>query len=68
MTDKEKVQAAIERIEKEGIFDKRVSAGEIYEEMKKFKLGEIAKEITYFVNLIYDIRDILEGRNILEGE
>ena len=59
--DKEKITAAIERMEKEGFRHEIVNVDEIYEEMRSYNLEEIAEEIKNFGNLIYDVLEILEG-------
>lgn len=63
MNDKERIEKAIARIEKDSVLDKRTTTEEIYHKMLSCTLSELAIVFTKFQNLIYDLRDILEGRN-----
>lgn len=61
MTDNQKVEAALELISNAGIRDERTNANEVYEQMRSGTLMEIAEVIADSVNLVYDLRDVLEG-------
>jgi hypothetical protein len=61
MNNKMKIEAVIEQIKKEGIKDEYIGADEVYMTMKDYTLEEIAKEIANLINLVYNVRDILEG-------
>lgn len=60
MTDKERVEKAIDRIEQECIENVRTDANRVYKDMACESLHEIAEEITDYINLICDLRNILE--------
>jgi len=58
----ERIDQAIALIKKYGVLDKRSDKYKMYELMKFETLDELALSFSSFNNLIYDLRDILEGR------
>ena len=61
MSNGEKVDRAIELIRKAGYKNEITNPEEIYQVFREMELFEIAEEISGFLNLIYGLRDILEG-------
>ena len=61
MTDSERIEAAVELIRKKKLLDELFTADEVYQKMRNCSLGEIADEFAQFFNLIYELRDVLEG-------
>ena len=61
MADKEKVEKAIELIRKAAVEDEIVTAKDLYEEMKGYSLFEVAESMAEIVNLIYELRCVLEA-------
>ncbi len=61
MSNKAKVEKAIQRIHELGLEDVIHNPENIYQEMRNESLFELAELITDMSNAIYDLRDILEG-------
>ena len=60
MNNKKKIEAVIDRIKEEGLIDEHVGVDEVYMSMKGCRLEEIAEGISNLINLVYDVREILE--------
>lgn len=62
MTDKEKVEKALERINKEGLENKRIAPNDLLKAIASagIKEKEIAYEMSQIINLTCDLREILE--------
>lgn len=60
MTDKEKVEKALERINKEGLENKRIAPNDLLEAIVSVGIKEIAYEMSQIINLTCDLREILE--------
>lgn len=60
MTDKEKVEKALERINKEGLGNKRIAPNDLLEAIVSARIKEIAYEMSQIINLVCDLREILE--------
>lgn len=60
MTSKEKISKSLELIKRASYKDQRVNANEIYEAFREVELFEIAEDLTNLLNLVYDLREVLE--------
>ena len=61
MSDRERIEKAIGLIIKAGIKNRKTTPEEVYKAMYEYELGDVADELAKFNNLVYDIRDTLEG-------
>ena len=60
MSNKDKVNKATELIHKAGYKNEITNPEEIYQGLREMEVFEIAEEISGFLNLLYDLREILE--------
>lgn len=61
ISDREKVDKALELFHKVFFTRKRFTANEVYESFRDQELITIAETLTDLLNLVNDLRDILEG-------
>lgn len=61
ISDGEKVDKALELFKKASFTRKRFNANEVYESFRDQELITIAEALTDLLNLVNDLRDILEG-------
>lgn len=59
MSDR-KIENVIGLLRKAGLRNEHTNPEEIYEGMREYSLFELAEEFSQFINLIYDIREVLE--------
>ena len=60
MSDREKIDTALEMIQQAGYRKDKIDPDDAYREMKRMELEEVAEEMSIMLNLINDIRETLE--------
>lgn len=60
MTDREKIEKALQAIKEECFEDKEFTAEEIFNSMKYESSGDVALEIAAALTLIHNVKHILE--------
>ena len=68
ISDGEKVNKALELFHKADFTRKRFSADEVFESFRDQDLITIAETLRDLLNLVNDLRDILEGEEEEEGD
>lgn len=63
MSYKEKVERAVSLLHEAGIVDRMVNTTEIYTALREMKLNDVAESLADFINLVYALRDVLEGES-----
>lgn len=58
---REKINKALSLIKEAGIKDEIVTEHDVYEEMKKATLCEVAEILVTLTNLVYEVREVLES-------
>ena len=62
MSDREKIDTALEMIRQAGFMKDRIDPDGAYREMKYMDFGEVAEDISIMLNLIISVRETLEGK------
>ena len=61
MTNNDKVEKAIDLINKAELRDERVRPEDIYESMIEYSPRQVAVGVAAYINLIHDLKEVLEA-------